>query len=353
MKSDIHARDKSGVVLIIVLWILIILTMLAVGLGRRTGVDAALTRFQIGRVKAKYLALSGFMIAREKLVESELDGDTLYQCGIALEEQETAEDIFKIEQSEGVAKIIYEQLQDDGTTLERYGLTDEERRVNLNTLTYNNYKILYYLILQGGFDTQTAETIASSLIDWRDADDNDFNEPYGAEESYYSALENAYHCKNLSLESVEELLMLKDMTPDIFAAIKDFVTVFPAKGAFRINFNTASQKVLMAFAKSFLGVRTNAMEGDAESLVAKMITYRQGDDGIEGNEDDRAIVIDELDLTIKENTLAILMFANKQDKSRYFRMKVRGEETRFGAATLLEAIVDRYDGSVVSWRRIE
>ncbi|MCK5580301.1 MAG: general secretion pathway protein GspK [Candidatus Omnitrophica bacterium] len=374
-------RQESGIILIVVLWVLIILTLLVVGIGRRTSVDVALARFEIGKLKAKYLALSGFMYARAKILEDKDNVDTRAQCGVVLEEGQTLEDIFgRIELEDGYFEIFYSigkyktdnhaflhgciedvsrsKMKGELSCSEpgdlsgvQYGLTDEERRINLNALTYNNYKILSHLIVQAGFDEQTAETIASSVIDWRDSDDNNFNDHLGAEESYYSAQESKYHCKNSPFESLEELLLVRGMTEEVFGAIKNDVTFFPQKGSMKINFNTASENVLLALAKNFSGTKTNTTEADAESLAGKMLSYRAGDDTVGDTVGGRVISVNDMGLNAKEKVLFLSMAPYKTEKSQYLRIKVKGVEKATGASALIETVVNRNDLSVVSWRR--
>ena len=56
---------------------------------------------------------------------------------------------------------------------------------------------------------------ADMIKDWVDIDDS--RSPYGAESSdYYLNLEYSYKAKNAAMDSIDELLMLKDMTPEIY-----------------------------------------------------------------------------------------------------------------------------------------
>jgi len=92
----------------------------------------------------------------------------------------------------------------------RYGLEDESAKLNLNAL----------LTLQTDEADQRArlmavpgmsEEIADSILDWLDEDD----EPreFGAEASYYSSLAPPYAPKNGPLTTLEELLLVRGVTP--------------------------------------------------------------------------------------------------------------------------------------------
>lgn len=52
---------------------------------------------------------------------------------------------------------------------------------------------------------------------------------------------------------------------------------------------TASQEVIKALARNFSGPATNTSVADAESLAAKILVSRMGDDKVEGTRDDPVI----------------------------------------------------------------
>jgi type II secretory pathway component PulK len=57
--------------------------------------------------------------------------------------------------------------------------------------------------------------IADCILDWVDRDN--IRSGYGAETfDYYSTLSRPYHAKNGPLDSIEELLMIKNITPEIY-----------------------------------------------------------------------------------------------------------------------------------------
>ena len=69
-----------------------------------------------------------------------------------------------------------------------------------------------------------------------------------------------------------ELLLVKEMTQEIFDKVEGYLTVY---GDGKVNLNTADVLVLKS-----LGMR--------DSLAEKVITFREGDDGRIGTEDDNA-----------------------------------------------------------------
>ena len=60
-------QNNRGVVLMIVLLTLAILSITAAGLARKTSVEVALTKHHVNKLKAKYLAWAGFILAVDRI----------------------------------------------------------------------------------------------------------------------------------------------------------------------------------------------------------------------------------------------------------------------------------------------
>ena len=59
------------------------------------------------------------------------------------------------------------------------------------------------------------DTVIDSILDWRDSNrDHRLN---GAEEDYYRGLDPPYSCKDGPFDVVEELLLVRGVTPELFA----------------------------------------------------------------------------------------------------------------------------------------
>jgi type II secretory pathway component PulK len=91
----------------------------------------------------------------------------------------------------------------DEDRLQDFGVDDEGSKININTA---NRDMLMKL-------PGMTEDVADAIIDWRDADENPGTA--GAESDYYQSLQPPYRCKNGPFESVEELLLVKGVTPDL------------------------------------------------------------------------------------------------------------------------------------------
>jgi type II secretory pathway component PulK len=94
------------------------------------------------------------------------------------------------------------------------------------------------------------DTIVDSIMDWHDG--NDLHRLNGAEADYYQSKSPPYYAKNGDFSSVEELLLVRGMTPRIFHALgrkkrraaADLLTVHGGTG--EPNYNTAPPEVLRA-----------------------------------------------------------------------------------------------------------
>jgi type II secretory pathway component PulK len=96
----------------------------------------------------------------------------------------------------------------------RYGAIDEASKINLNAMLLIDPTgtVLYNMLMSfAQTDSNMTADIADSIIDWIDSDDDP--RPNGAESSYYQGLSPPYRAKNGPLESVEELLYVKGVTP--------------------------------------------------------------------------------------------------------------------------------------------
>lgn len=107
-------------------------------------------------------------------------------------------------------------------------LTDEERKLQLNTAPESAARVLIESI---NLPEINASQVAAAIADWRD-------EPVGAA---CEGREPA--CHNAPFHTVDELRLVPGMTPELFAALEPYVTVY---GSGLVNANTASIQVLDA-----------------------------------------------------------------------------------------------------------
>ena len=109
-------------------------------------------------------------------------------------------------------------------------------QLNINSLTEDEFRTFFTFLLK---DQSTAEALAACIMDWRDLDDNP--RPRGAEKADYIKAGLLTLPANGPFREVEDLVNVKGMTPEIFAAIQPFLTV---RGNNTINLNSAPAPVL-------------------------------------------------------------------------------------------------------------
>jgi type II secretory pathway component PulK len=87
----------------------------------------------------------------------------------------------------------------------QFGICDESAKLNINSAIAPELEALPTTTLQ--------QDIADAIVDWRSTASKASAD--GAESSYYNSLPDAYNCKNEPYESVEELLLVKGVTPQM------------------------------------------------------------------------------------------------------------------------------------------
>ena len=326
----LRTKNNSGIILFVVLWIMVILTLLTIGLGWQTHVELTLAKNFKGKIQSKYLALSGLNYAID-VIKKDKNNKDLHKP-----------DIFNLQ-------IISKQIPLETGYFQVASFIDEESKININAISQNNYQILVNLLQQLGVDQETATTVSCSVIDWIDNDNDIFNSSCGAENSYYQDL--GYNSKNQPFDSVEEMLLLRGMNKNIFQKIKNFITIYPAHGAFLIDIDTAPEEILKAFAESFVGAQTNTGIEDANSLVRNIMEYRKTLTDSNATTQERAIEANKINLNPKENTIFLMMQAQRQRSPQYFNIHVIGTDQLSQASTEITATLQRNDFSVLSWHR--
>lgn len=150
----------------------------------------------------------------------------------------------------------------------RYGMMDEESKIHLNATKSAS---VFSRLIQSAVSLSAEEAMAAahSILDWRDEDDNPYED--GAESRSYGLLDPPYASKNRDFDSLEELQLVKGITPELYQSLVPYLTLY---GAGHLNVNTASAVALTAF-------------GLQPSLVEKIISFRAGPDQTEGTGDDR------------------------------------------------------------------
>ena len=318
MKKTFH--NNRGIALITVILIISIIVAVAIELNRSTRAaiyDAA--NISDG-IKLTYIAKSGFYGAAALFTNSDNNYDTL-------RDNWAKSDILSAQST---------TLFTDGSFMTI--VEDEAGKIPLNKLVNGNEynpvikEILIRLLIQPefGIDEKKANEIVDSIKDWIDADN--LVTGFGAETSYYSSLDPPYEAKNAQLDCIEELLMVKGITQEIFNGTKDkpgLASYVTADSDGAINVNTAPKMVLRALSPDI-----------TVELADKMDEYRRRD----GNDlSSTAWFLSMAGVTIKPELITV--------KSNYFKIISVGSMKNMQQS--LSGVVKRSGKSVqiIKWRQ--
>lgn len=284
-------RPKSkGSVFIVALWILFALGILAVSVNAYVTPQISLAKKLMNRLKMRNLAVAGVEQAILELKNndeeeySSLNGTWSNSSG-RFKDVELDGGIFSL------VNEVYPEGQGRGEPELRYGLIDEESKININKAPLDVLKNFFEIA--GGVASEKAEEIAACIKDWRDEDDQP--EKGGAESFHYLTLQPPYECKNGDFQVLEELLLVSGVTPEIFNRIKDRAAVY---GEGIVNINTADELVLQSL-------------GIGRELSGQIVSFRRGSDGKEATGDDNvfkessgitAVLTDKVSASGEENS---------------------------------------------------
>jgi general secretion pathway protein K len=232
----ILANNKGGVALILVMWVMVVLIAIVGEFSSAMRTELKITRNFKEEEQSYQAALRGIELAKMEILSAK-PPYYVYR---------NEEDILVFGQED--ESPVREG--ESGNSFYSYTISDENGKININTATRQQLK---YVIQNTGVDITEVDTIVDSILDWRDK--NDLHMLNGAEEDYYKSLEKPYSCKDGPFDIIEELLLVKGVTPSIFYGSQDqegedeysgLVQYFSPWSSRKININTAPREVLEA-----------------------------------------------------------------------------------------------------------
>jgi type II secretory pathway component PulK len=207
----VHSQ-REAYVLVAVLIVIVVLTLAAYRYS-----DMMMSEFRasdriLKNVEARTIADSGIqytmaLLADKSALTSTL-GDNPYDNEGVFKDHKFSDDT---RGRFSIVSIDFSAESSDGNLPYKYGVSDESGRINVNALVRLDPSpggIAYRTLMKL---PNMTDAIAYAIIDWIDADDN--LSPSGAEESEYQTRVPAYRCKNAPLDSIEELLLVRGVTP--------------------------------------------------------------------------------------------------------------------------------------------
>ncbi len=212
------ASRRRGVVLLAVLLIVVVLLLAVFEFGEWiTNEDRATNGFQRA-VQTRALADSGVNYTAAVLSNADAMTNTLN--GNPYDNAQAFQSVTVTDAGKGrpgVFTVLSLLSPDDPNATSqpyRFGVADEAAKINVNALLAldNGKGQVGYNVLMDL--PNMTEDVANSILDWLDPS-SDTPRSDGAKDDYYSSLSPPYHCKNGPIDSLEELLLVKGVTPQL------------------------------------------------------------------------------------------------------------------------------------------
>jgi len=216
---------RRGVILPIVLFMLLLLGMLGAMFAFRVNADLAATQAVTYRLQTKLAAEAGVERVKLMLRSSRMDLNRWYDNPEELHRilvwaHDTDPTVWGTneELEEGAMAYRFSIVADDPSDDEdfvRFGITDESAKLNLNQASEDQLLVLVRAAV-GDNEEINPQEIVDAILDWRDADPTPRGENGDTEAEYYRSLDKPYRIKNGPFDTVEEMLLVKGVTPEIF-----------------------------------------------------------------------------------------------------------------------------------------
>lgn len=214
-------RYRRGVALIVVLWVMVVLSFLCVSFARDMVLEMDGARYFTDDVQAALAAASAVARARIALASYRPDpsdpADALLRDNpeefrwvpLAGGSQGVAagraagrtSDLERADASEAYYSLLGLRYDSDETLT--FGLIDEAAKLNANVASWQSLARLPGM----------TDEVAQAIVDFRDPDSDPL--PYGAEDEYYQSLSPARRAKNAPFDTLEELLLVRGVTPEV------------------------------------------------------------------------------------------------------------------------------------------
>ena len=257
-------KNENGIALFLVLWVLTLLSVIVGEFCHAMRTEVNITRNFKEETQSYYIAMAGVNRSIAELIRNKV----MPQKAGYPDSEEEEEIRWRV--NTDIPAIHF----GDGQFEVKIG--NESGKVNLNKA---DERLLRMML--NGFDLEDSDkdVIVDSILDWRDK--NSLHRLNGAEDDYYRSLPEPYECKDDNFDCVEELLLVKGVTTEIFyGGLRDIITIYQGEdsrskragsrtksaGFNKININAASSQML------------RSLPHMTDELVRDIIEYRKEDD---------------------------------------------------------------------------
>jgi len=333
-------QSRSGMVLIFALWVLGVLSILAVSVAVGIRQKIFLVARLDERSRMDYL-LQAAVKKTAGYIHMQMEVSTFqFTPTVKMNLLNNAGELSQIDLGHDSAGVGYVVPSGKDTSL-RWGVVDEESKINLNTTDPVTLTNLLTNVLS--LKDEDAVKLARSLLDWRQFGEGEITGFFS--DDYYSNLQYPYPKKSAAFESLDEILLVKGMNKQMYDKLIHYVTIY---GTGAVNINTASREVLEAL-------------GLADTLVDKILLVRRGKDGIDGTPDDY-VFLRTFEITTDLNAAmglnldearaidALNMKGLLGTNSFYFTIEATGKLEHRSRSKLVRAVYSSREDRIVYWK---
>ncbi len=300
--------NKKSQILVVIIWVLLILTVLAIGIAHRVSFALRLSSMHNHSLKALYLSKAGVNLAITEIKQS--TNTTTSFNDAPVNNSALFEKIYIGDKKEGENySSVYYEVKENSEVKKTYGVLDQESLININKASK---EVLLALFAEVGISD--ANEIVNNIRFWRGDTDPDL------EKTDYTDL--GYVNKGLPFINKQELMMVKGIDEKNYEKLFNYICVND-DSEFKVNINTASKPVLR--------IIFGAVGANKTVFSDILLNYRVGDDKVWGTRDDKIITnsdeyINNLaGLGVPERDLLKKFFTVKSD---YFEIKSVGQYGR-------------------------
>ncbi|MDD5729679.1 MAG: type II secretion system protein GspK [Candidatus Omnitrophica bacterium] len=312
---------NKGQVVIISLWMLVILSVLAISLGHRVSMALKLNQYRVNKLKALYLAKAGvnraiIEIAADKTPDFDALTDNWANNSTAFQK------IFLNANLNEFAVVSYDTNQDNNTTT-IFGIIDEQRKININSA--NEFLLLALL---EKYKVENPEDVTTNILIWR-------GEKEDAREVYKQA---GYPAKKDKFSNIEELQLIPGITAADYQNLKISATV---SGDGSLNINTVPQETL-SIVTDAISKELSLAKNSAESVTSKIMELRKVKGHFTSKEDINIELTGEEETNIFNNLLEKITF-----QSSDFLIEVTGNASKIKSK--ITAVYNRTGEQLTNW----
>ncbi len=331
---------QRGVILIYALWVLVFLTILAVGGAAGIRQKIIVLQKLDERARLAHLLDAGVKYTAVHIRQTLDATGFVYTPSVKADLHNNPEIFSRLFLGNDEAQCAY-TIYDYGLPTVRFGVVDEERKINLNRVDGLTLARLVERVT--GLKPDDASRLAAAILDWRDSGQSDLKGFWS--QDYYPNLQFPYRKKDADYETLDELLLVAGMTKEIYERLSDYVTVY---GQGQVNINTAPAAVLWAM-------------GLEDVVVEKFLAVRRGKDGVEATRDDHVFlrtfdVAAEVNEAIKlepqeKRALDVLNLQGRlTTQSHYFNVIIEGHLERSNFFKKVRAIIAARENRIIYWK---